>query len=164
MKTFNQPVAGKTGTSDNSEDLWFCAYTPQLATVAWCGYPDSRDPVIIGGGESSTFVTAQYVWAYYMNAALAGVPRAEFPKTTEKISYKPDSYWKFVGGSASAKQKENNTTTTNNNNNNDEEEEETTDEEEEDNSTTTPTTPTTPATPGTGAGTGAGAGAGTGTP
>ena len=34
LKTFNQPVAGKTGTSDNSEDLWFCAYTPQLATVA----------------------------------------------------------------------------------------------------------------------------------
>lgn len=162
LKTFNQPVAGKTGTSDNSEDLWFCAYTPQLATVAWCGYPDSRDPVIIGGGESSTFVTAQYVWAYYMNAALAGVSRAEFPKTTEKISYKPDSYWKFVGGSASAKQKESTTTTTNNNNN-DEEEEETTDEEEEDNSTTTPTTPTTPATPGTGAGTGAGAGAGAGT-
>ena len=25
LKTFNQPVAGKTGTSDNSEDLWFCA-------------------------------------------------------------------------------------------------------------------------------------------
>ena len=102
LKTFNQPVAGKTGTSDNSEDLWFCGYTPQLATVVWMGYPDAHEAVILGGGEGSTFTTAQYAWAYYMNAALQGVPRKEFPTTTTKIDYKPNSAWKFVGGNGNS--------------------------------------------------------------
>ena len=31
-----------------------------------------------------------------MNAALSGVARAEFPKTTETIAYKPNSYWKLL--------------------------------------------------------------------
>ena len=32
-----RPAAGKTGTTDNHADAWFCGYTPQLATAVWMG-------------------------------------------------------------------------------------------------------------------------------
>jgi len=30
--------AGKTGTSSNDYDLWFCGYTPNYTAAVWCGY------------------------------------------------------------------------------------------------------------------------------
>ena len=32
------PVAGKTGTTENSTDAWFIGYTPHLTTAVWMGY------------------------------------------------------------------------------------------------------------------------------
>jgi len=37
-----RPVAGKTGTSDGSNETWFVGYTPQLTTAVWVGTPDDR--------------------------------------------------------------------------------------------------------------------------
>ena len=34
-------VASKTGTTNNSQDTWFAAYTPQLAAATWVGHADS---------------------------------------------------------------------------------------------------------------------------
>ena len=36
----NRPLAGKTGTTENSGDAWFVGYTPTLSTAIWMGYPD----------------------------------------------------------------------------------------------------------------------------
>jgi penicillin-binding protein 1A len=30
--------AGKTGTTNDSKDLWFCGYNPRLSTAVWMGY------------------------------------------------------------------------------------------------------------------------------
>jgi membrane peptidoglycan carboxypeptidase len=49
--TTNQPIAGKTGTSDDAEDLWFCGYTPQITCAVWSGYPDARVAVTVNGGR-----------------------------------------------------------------------------------------------------------------
>ena len=95
----DQPVAGKTGTSDQAEDLWFCGYTPQFTTVGWAGYPDAREMVYVRGMQGSTENTVQIFWSDYMNSILAGVPRGEFP-TEVAATYKPNTYWKFVGTSA----------------------------------------------------------------
>ncbi|HXJ63065.1 MAG TPA: transglycosylase domain-containing protein [Actinomycetota bacterium] len=35
----NRPEAGKTGTTDDYENAWFCGYVPQVATAVWVGYP-----------------------------------------------------------------------------------------------------------------------------
>ena len=40
----NLPVAGKTGTSEHTQDLWFCGYTPYLTASIWTGY-DSGQPM-----------------------------------------------------------------------------------------------------------------------
>lgn len=38
----NMQVAGKTGTSQKSKDLWLCAYTPYLTASVWTGFDDSQ--------------------------------------------------------------------------------------------------------------------------
>lgn len=90
----NQPVAGKTGTTDNRTDLWFCGYTPQLATAVWVGYPDSGNQTIYyQGGETSTLPNP--IFKQFMDAALQNVPREEFP-TASAPSYRYD--WSFSQG------------------------------------------------------------------
>ena len=42
----NQPVAGKTGTTENYGDAWFVGYTPQLVTAVWVGYPKGLRPML----------------------------------------------------------------------------------------------------------------------
>lgn len=41
-KMSNMQVAGKTGTSQKSKDLWLCAYTPYLTASIWTGFDDSQ--------------------------------------------------------------------------------------------------------------------------
>ena len=38
----NMPVAGKTGTTTDSVDLWLSAYTPYLTASVWTGYDDNK--------------------------------------------------------------------------------------------------------------------------
>lgn len=68
----NRPVAGKTGTSDNSRDLWFIGYIPQLVTGVWLGN-DDNDPT---WGSSST---AALTWHQFMVKAVEKMPEQEFP-------------------------------------------------------------------------------------
>lgn len=35
-----QPIAGKTGTTDNFRDAWFIGYTPDLLALVWIGFDD----------------------------------------------------------------------------------------------------------------------------
>ena len=68
----DRPVAGKTGTSDNSRDLWFVGYVPQLTVGVWLGN-DNNSPTYGSSG------TAARVWRWFMAEALQGVTVAEFP-------------------------------------------------------------------------------------
>jgi penicillin-binding protein 1A len=79
----NQPVAGKTGTTENYGDAWFVGYTPQLVTAVWVGYPKGLRPMLteyhgrpVAGG---TF-PAQ-IWKTFMESALRsiGAQTASFP-------------------------------------------------------------------------------------
>lgn len=78
-----RPAAGKTGTTDNHADAWFCGYTPQLATAVWMGYAKENTPMglihgrVAWGGEWSTII-----WATFMKAAHAGLPIKDFPRPT----------------------------------------------------------------------------------
>jgi len=39
---FIGPIAGKTGTSQESKDLWFAGFTPDLVAVVWVGFDEPR--------------------------------------------------------------------------------------------------------------------------
>jgi len=81
----DRPEAGKTGTTDNHTDAWFCGFTPTLATCVWIGYPDETKSMynIEGVGAVSGPTLPADIWHTYMDSALDGTPPVDFaaPKT-----------------------------------------------------------------------------------
>ena len=79
LADFPRPAAGKTGTSQNNADAWFCGYVPQLATCVWVGYPQGQIPMTNVHGISVTggSFPAQ-IWEDFMLVALADEPVEEF--------------------------------------------------------------------------------------
>ena len=69
-----QPVAGKTGTSDNFADHWLVGYSPTLACATWIGNP-------AGSIETPSWLNCNSFWRDFMSAALADVPVTAFPAT-----------------------------------------------------------------------------------
>lgn len=58
-----QPVAGKTGTTDELRDSWFAGYGSNLMAVVWLGRDDNR-PMGLSGAAG-----AMRIWAAMMKAA-----------------------------------------------------------------------------------------------
>jgi penicillin-binding protein 1A len=78
---FGKTSAGKTGTTDNFADAWFCGFTPALATTVWIGYPQGEIPMTSVHGISVSGPTfPATIWKLFMERAVnyAPVPR-EFP-------------------------------------------------------------------------------------
>ena len=40
-----RPAGGKTGTTENHADAWFCGITPTLSASVWVGYPQAEIPM-----------------------------------------------------------------------------------------------------------------------
>jgi penicillin-binding protein 1A len=58
---FVEPVAGKTGTTQNVSDGWFIAGTPDLVCGVWTG---AEDRTVRGSGSGATL--AMPVWGLFM--------------------------------------------------------------------------------------------------
>jgi penicillin-binding protein 1A len=71
-----RPVAGKTGTAENSVDAWFCGYIPQLAVCVWVGYPKGEIPLSyvegVAGVTGGTLPAE--IWHAFMTQATAKLP------------------------------------------------------------------------------------------
>ena len=65
-------LAGKTGTTNDYIDAWFCGYQPTVVGIAWMGF-DS--PKRLGNGETGG-AAALPIWIDYMEQALKGVPES----------------------------------------------------------------------------------------
>ena len=102
LLTINQPVAGKTGSTDNLESLWFCGITPQVSVAVWTGHKDGDYTVRLGyGAGAHPFQTSNKAFAYFVNAVLSDTPRADWPMASASDpSYKPNTSWKFSNTSA----------------------------------------------------------------
>lgn len=62
------PVAGKTGTTNDSKDLWFIGLTPRRVAGVWIGFDQPRTVVSnLAGGDA-----AAPVWARFMAVATRG--------------------------------------------------------------------------------------------
>ena len=66
--------AGKTGTTDNNNDGWFCAYTPYYTTSVWVGYDT---PQSTRGLWGSTYPGK--IWHDYMTQIHEGLKDLGFP-------------------------------------------------------------------------------------
>lgn len=69
-----RPVAGKTGTTNDSKDAWFVGYVPQLVAGVWVGYDQERS---LGAGGSGGQAAAP-IWSDFMQQAVAGLPVEDF--------------------------------------------------------------------------------------
>ncbi len=89
MMSDRRPEAGKTGTTDNHTDAWFCGYTPTLATCVWIGYPDETKPMygVEGVGAVSGPTLPADIWHLFMDAALAGTPPVSFPAPKRPVDW-----------------------------------------------------------------------------
>jgi penicillin-binding protein 1A len=79
---FENPIAGKTGTTQNQSDGWFMGIVPNLVTGVWVGGEDrSVHFEEIGFGQGATM--ALPIWALFMKAAYEnqelGISQEEFP-------------------------------------------------------------------------------------
>lgn len=65
-------LAGKTGTTNQVRDSWFCGYHPDLSTAAWIGF-DDFSPL---GKDETGGQAAIALWMDFMGAALADRPES----------------------------------------------------------------------------------------
>jgi penicillin-binding protein 1A len=72
-KLGRRDLAGKTGTTNDFVDGWFCGYQPELVGVAWVGFDQ---PKTLGKNQTGGRV-ALPIWIDYMGKALKGVPEAQ---------------------------------------------------------------------------------------
>jgi penicillin-binding protein 1A len=74
-------AAGKTGTTENYGDAWFCGYVPQLVTCVWVGYAASVRPMEteFHGGPVAGGTYPALIWKSFMDKALAKEPPTDFP-------------------------------------------------------------------------------------
>jgi membrane peptidoglycan carboxypeptidase len=89
-----RPAAGKTGTSENSQETWFVGYTPQVTTAVWVGTPDgpnsrSLHSVRLGGtfypGQVFGATIAAPAWKVIMDRISEGMPALDFSDTGSKV-------------------------------------------------------------------------------
>ncbi len=76
--TNGQPAAGKTGTTQDSSDVWFVGYTPQLSLAVWMGASSGRVSLSFGGGATGGRYPAA-TWGMFMNTVLKETPVQAFP-------------------------------------------------------------------------------------
>ncbi|MDE2598678.1 MAG: penicillin-binding protein 1A [Rhodocyclaceae bacterium] len=65
-------MGGKTGTTNDYIDAWFCGYQPTVVGIAWIGFDQ---PKRMGSGETGG-TAALPIWIGYMQQALKGVPES----------------------------------------------------------------------------------------
>ena len=94
---FDNPIAGKTGTTQNQSDGWFMGITPDLVTGVWTGCEDRAAhfrSIDLGQGAHM----ALPIWAIYMKKVygdpLLHVTKKDFepPKKAMQTSFDCDSY------------------------------------------------------------------------
>ncbi len=89
---FGRPAAGKTGTTDNHADAWFCGFVPDLEATVWVGYPAGEIPmtnvhgIAVAGG---TFPAE--IWNKFMSASLRYSPALQWKLPKHFPVWKPFS-------------------------------------------------------------------------
>jgi penicillin-binding protein 1A len=82
--------AGKTGTTDNYADAWFCGYTPSLEATVWIGYPRGEIPMLdVHGAAVSGPTLPATTWRLFMERAVAGWPNLDFSAPVSPPQFHP---------------------------------------------------------------------------
>lgn len=99
-----QPAAGKTGTSENWRDKWFCGITPQMSVAIWIG---GREEV-----QMPSYVACDDVFGDFMSTILEGQPIEQFPTSDEELEYTTTDFGHGEGATGEAPEHEGDTVQT----------------------------------------------------
>ncbi len=80
----SMPVAGKTGTTSDYNDVWFAGFTPYYTATVWAGYDGNQKLA-----KSSTYRTYhKTLWQKIMKRIHEGLPATDFemPSSVEKAT------------------------------------------------------------------------------
>jgi len=82
MQLGRTDLAGKTGTTSDSVDAWFCGFQPTVVGISWIGFdtPRSLGDKETGGGA------ALPMWMDYMGKVLKGVPEAVYSMPANMVA------------------------------------------------------------------------------
>jgi len=76
LRSLKRPMAGKTGTTNDSRDAWFMGFTPDLVVGVFTGFDNPRS---LGKRETGSSVAIP-VFKQFMKEALEGEPATPFRK------------------------------------------------------------------------------------
>jgi penicillin-binding protein 1A len=87
LKLGRSDIAGKTGTTNEFLDAWFCGSVSELVAVAWIGFDT---PAPMGANETGGHA-ALPMWMTYMSRVLKGEPESELepPEGIVAVSIDP---------------------------------------------------------------------------
>ena len=81
-----QPVAGKTGTTNDQFDIWFCGFTPQYSAAVWMGNDFNIE-------LSSSSSTAARMWRTIMSQVCEDLPYGQYPDAPENVERRGGEYY-----------------------------------------------------------------------
>lgn len=79
---YTQKSAGKTGTSSNFADAWFCGFTPNLVCVVWIGF-DNNQPLRYNNKGFAGGELALPIWLDFMKQIVPNELALAFPEIDE---------------------------------------------------------------------------------
>jgi penicillin-binding protein 1A len=71
-------IAGKTGTSQNTQDVWFAGFTPYYTATVWAGYDNNVSLNTSKVESSNESNTAKRLWKAIMKRVHEDLPNASF--------------------------------------------------------------------------------------
>ena len=86
MQLGRQDLAGKTGTTSDSVDAWFCGFQPTVVGIAWMGFDQPRSL----GGKETGGGAALPIWMSYMEKVLKNVPEAQYSMPDNMVAVRID--------------------------------------------------------------------------
>ena len=81
-------VAAKTGTTNNSRDIWVVGYNPDIIVVVWGGNPVG-DPIIDGVGGTGLALSSMFHKIMEKAADLYSSPQSKFTKNVQPKPTQP---------------------------------------------------------------------------
>ena len=104
ISTVDYPLAGKTGTTNDSIDAWFVGFSPNLAVGVYAGFDQPRSLGRHPAGYQETGASiAAPIFRDFMAAALAGTTKVPFrvPDNVQFIKIDPKTGQRARAGSSS---------------------------------------------------------------
>jgi len=96
IRTVGKPLAGKTGTTNDSNDAWFIGFSPDLAVGVYVGFDQ---PKSLGPAETGASVAVP-IFRDFMADALKDTPAVPFrtPPGLRMVRVDPESGLPARGG------------------------------------------------------------------